>query len=146
MKIVIGADHAGFDLKELVVQFLKDNKYEVTDCGTHDNNSTDYPDFAHKVANAVNNHSFEAGILLCGSANGVAITANKYTQVRAAICWTAEIARLARQHNHANLLCLPARFITIQDAFTIIESFFNTQYEGGRHLRRVEKINQIICS
>lgn len=146
MKIVIGADHAGFDLKELVIQFLKDNKYEVADCGTHDNNSTDYPDFAHKVANAVNNNSFEAGILLCGSANGVAITANKYSQVRAAICWTAEIARLARQHNHANLLCLPARFITQQDAFTIIESFFNTQYEAGRHLRRVEKINQIICS
>jgi len=146
MKIVIGSDHAGFDLKELVIQFLEKNNYEVIDYGTHNSHSTDYPDFAHKVANAIHTNAFEAGILLCGSANGVAITANKYANVRAAICWTAEIARLARQHNHANLLCLPARFITRQDAYAIAESFFNAQYEDGRHLRRVEKINQVICS
>jgi len=117
MKIVIGSDHAGFNLKEEVIQFL---------------------------TNAVNDNTFEAGVLLCGSANGVAITANKYANVRAAVCWIEEIALLARQHNHANLLCLPARFITNKEAFTITKSFLNTSYEGGRHLRRVEKIKQVI--
>ncbi len=144
MKIVIGSDHAGFELKELVVQFMQKENHEIIDIGTNSNDSADYPDFAHQVAHSVNDRTFEAGILLCGSANGVAITANKYAQVRAAICWTPEIAELARMHNHANLLCLPARFITNEAAFTITKSFFNTSYEGGRHLRRVNKINQII--
>jgi len=146
MKIVIGSDHAGFDLKVLVIQFLQKENHEIIDYGTHSKESTDYPDFAHKVAHDVHDNSFEAGILLCGSANGVAITANKYTNVRAAIGWTTEIAELARLHNHANLLCLPARFISEQEAYAITYRFLNTPYEGGRHLRRVEKINQIICS
>lgn len=143
MKIVIGSDHAGFDLKQSLIGFFEEKDFDVVDFGTHSSDSTDYPDFAHKVAHAVNDNSFEVGILICGSANGVAMTANKYAKVRAAICWTAEIARLARQHNHANVLCLPARFISKEEAWEITEDFLNTQLEGGRHLKRVEKINQI---
>lgn len=143
MKIIIGSDHAGFELKEFIINLFKEKKAEVIDSGTYSTDSTDYPDFAHKVAHEVNNKVFELGILICGSANGVAMTANKYSNVRAAICWTAEIAQLARQHNHANILCLPARFITEEEAKTITETFLTTQIEEGRHLRRVEKINQI---
>jgi len=143
MKIVIGSDHAGFDLKQFLIGLFEGKKYELVDSGTHSSDSADYPDFAHKVAHQVNSNAFELGILICGSANGVAMTANKYTNVRAAICWTPEIAQLARQHNHANILCLPARFITEEEAKTITETFLTTQIEEGRHLRRVEKINQI---
>lgn len=146
MKIIIGSDHAGFELKEFVINLFKEKKVEVVDSGTYSKDSTDYPDFAHKVAHAVNEKSYKLGILICGSANGVAMTANKYANVRAAICWTPEIAKLARQHNHANILCLPSRFISKEEAWTITQTFLSTQIEEGRHLRRVEKINQINCS
>lgn len=139
LKIAIGADHAGFAYKELVVAFLKD--YEVKDFGTYSNDSVDYPDFAHPVADAVESGSFDFGILVCGSANGVAITANKHQGIRAAICWQAEIAALARQHNNANILCIPARFVSEELAKEMTTTFLTTAFEGGRHETRVDKIS-----
>ncbi|MCJ8208172.1 ribose 5-phosphate isomerase B [Mucilaginibacter sp. RS28] len=140
MKIAIGSDHAGFDYKEALVEFLKGVK-EVKDFGTHSAASVDYPDFAHPVANAVETHEADFGILVCGSGNGVAITANKHQDIRAAICWTQELASLARLHNNANVLCIPARFITLEEAKKITEIFLLTQFEGGRHANRVSKIS-----
>lgn len=139
LKIAIGADHAGFAYKELVVAFLKD--YEVKDFGTYSNDSVDYPDFAHPVADAVESGSFDFGILVCGSANGVAITANKHQGIRAAICWKTEIAALARQHNNANILCIPARFVSEELAKEMTTTFLTTAFEGGRHETRVDKIS-----
>ncbi|RZK65331.1 MAG: ribose 5-phosphate isomerase B [Pedobacter sp.] len=139
LKIAIGADHAGFDYKELVVAFLKN--YEVKDFGTYSNDSVDYPDFAHPVAEAVESGSFDFGILVCGSANGVSITANKHQGIRAAICWQTEIASLARQHNNANILCIPARFVSEETAKEMTTTFLNTEFEGGRHGKRVDKIS-----
>lgn len=138
-KVVIGCDHAGYEMKEHIKKHFSDI-FEFTDKGTFSVDSVDYPDFAHAVAHAVENGEFEKGILLCGSANGVAITANKHKGVRAAICWLPEIAKLARQHNNANIACIPARFINDKTAFEIITNFFNTAFEGGRHLKRVEKM------
>jgi ribose 5-phosphate isomerase B len=141
MNIAIGADHAGFDYKELLKKHLEKNGHQVKDFGTYSHDSVDYPDFAHPVASAVEKKEFELGVLLCGSANGVAITANKRQGIRAAICWTEEIASLARQHNNANVLCIPARFVTTEAAEKITDKFLNTPFEGGRHERRVEKIS-----
>lgn len=138
-RIAIGADHAGFDYKELLVKHLHHN--ELKDFGTYSAESVDYPDFAHPVAAAVENGEFELGILLCGSANGVAITANKHQGIRAALCWTAEIAALARQHNNANVLCIPARYVTPEEAIQIADKFLSTDFEGGRHENRVNKIS-----
>lgn len=138
MKIYIGSDHAGFDLKERVKTVLSDLEFE--DLGTFSNESTDYPDYAHQVASNVGSSKGELGILICGSANGVAMAANKHQQVRAAICWEPEIASLARQHNNANICCLPARFISEEKAFKILDQFLNVEFEGGRHERRVNKI------
>lgn len=138
-KVVIGCDHAGFEMKENIKEHLSD-RFEFTDKGTFSADSVDYPDFAHAVALAVERGEFEKGILLCGSANGVAISANRHKGVRAAICWMPEIATLARQHNNANILCIPARYVGDNDTYKMIDIFFATAFEGGRHLKRVEKI------
>ncbi|MBX2964986.1 MAG: ribose 5-phosphate isomerase B [Cyclobacteriaceae bacterium] len=140
MKIAIGSDHAGFERKEALKKWLADKGYDVQDFGTHSSASVDYPDFAHPVAEAVEKNDGVLGVLLCGSANGVAITANKHQGIRAALCWTDEIAALARQHNNANIVCIPARFVTADHAEKILDTFLHTGFEGGRHERRVEKI------
>lgn len=139
--IALGGDHAGFDYKEKIKSWLEKNNYVVTNFGVNSPESADYPDVAHPVAKAVETGTNRFGVLICGSANGVAITANKHQGIRAAICWTEELASLARQHNNANILCLPARFISIEDAETILEKFLNTEFEGGRHANRVDKIS-----
>jgi ribose 5-phosphate isomerase B len=138
LKIAIGADHAGFDYKEAITKWLTAN--ELKDFGTYSPASVDYPDFAHPVASAVESGEFDFGILFCGSANGVAITANKHQGIRAAICWNEELASLARKHNNANIVCIPARFISIEDAEKIVKTFLETNFEGGRHANRVGKI------
>src|SRR5690349_22076982 len=139
-KIAIGSDHAGFDYKEALKKWLTRNGYDVKDFGTHSTESTDYPDFAHPVANAVEIGEYDLGVLVCGSANGVAITANKHQGIRAAICWNEELASLARQHNNANIVCLPARFVSYDVAEKIVDKFLHTSFEGGRHANRVDKI------
>ena len=138
--VAVGADHAGYDYKAQVIAYLESKNFPVKDMGTYSPASTDYPDFAHPVASAVENGEAAFGILVCGSANGVAITANKHQGIRAAICWLPEIASLARQHNNANVLCLPARFVSVQEATEMVDTFLNTPFEGGRHQTRVEKI------
>jgi ribose 5-phosphate isomerase B len=140
-KIAIGCDHAGFEYKEGLKKWLADNGYETKDFGTHSKDAIDYPDFAHPVANAIENKQFDLGILVCGSANGVAIVANKHQGIRAAICWNEELAALARQHNNANIVCLPARFISFDMAEKITDRFLHESFEGGRHARRVSKIS-----
>lgn len=138
-KIAIGSDHAGFEYKELLRSFLSD--YEVKDFGTYSPDSVDYPDFAHPVAEAVESGEATFGVLVCGSANGVAITANKHQQIRAAICWQKEIAELARLHNNANIICIPARFVSEESAKEMVSTFLNTAFEGGRHAGRVSKMS-----
>lgn len=144
IKLALGCDHAGFPLKQEIVNWLKNNQIDFHDYGTFSEESTDYPDFAHAVAKAVNDKKFEKGIVICGSGNGVNMTANKYPGVRAALCWNAEIAMLARLHNNANILSLPGRFISREEALKAVHEFLHTEFEGGRHLRRVEKISQIL--
>jgi ribose 5-phosphate isomerase B len=141
MKLAIGADHAGYAVKELVKSNTLANNHEITDFGTGSPDSVDYADFAHPLSTAVEKNEFELGILVCGSANGVAMTANKHAGIRAAICWTEELAALARQHNDANVLCLPARFISSELAQKIVNTFLSTEFEGGRHATRVNKIS-----
>lgn len=141
MKIAIGGDHAGFKYKEDLKKWLEKKGYNYKDFGTHSTESADYPDFAHPVANAVEGEEFDLGILVCGSANGVAITANKHQGIRAAICWNEELASLARQHNNANIVCIPERFISSDLAEKIVDRFLHTDFEGGRHARRVGKIS-----
>lgn len=136
----MGGDHAGFEYKELLKQFLTDAGHQVSDFGPHSNASVDYPDFAHPLAQSVEKGECEMGILICGSGNGVAITANKHQGIRAALCWNEELGALARQHNNANVLCLPARFISADTAQAIVSVFLSTAFEGGRHLNRVNKI------
>lgn len=136
----MGGDHAGFEYKELLKQFLTDAGHQVSDFGPHSNASVDYPDFAHPLAQSVEKGECEMGILICGSGNGVAITANKHQGIRAALCWNEELGALARQHNNANVLCLPARFISADTAQAIVSVFISTAFEGGRHLNRVNKI------
>jgi ribose 5-phosphate isomerase B len=143
MKIAIGNDHAGTDYKNAVVQYLESKGHEVTNFGTNTNDSVDYPDFVHPVAEAVANASVDLGVLICGSGNGVSMTANKHQKVRAALCWTKEITALARQHNDANILSIPARFTSEPQAVAMVETFLNTPFEGGRHQGRV---NKIACS
>lgn len=138
LKIAIGADHAGFEYKQQIADSL--DVQELKDFGTYSSASVDYPDFAHPVASAVESGEFDFGILICGSANGVAITANKHQGIRAAICWNEELATLARSHNNANIVCIPARFISIDEAKKIVQIFLNTEFEGGRHANRVNKI------
>jgi ribose 5-phosphate isomerase B len=139
--LAIGADHAGFEYKEILKKWLEKNGYKTKDFGAYSADSADYPDFAHPVAEAVEKKEFELGLLVCGSANGVAITANKHQDIRAAICWNEELAALARQHNNANVLCIPARYITVELAEKILDRFLHSNFEGGRHERRVNKIS-----
>jgi ribose 5-phosphate isomerase B len=138
--IILGSDHAGFTYKEKLKKRLLDQGYNVVDKGTDSLDSTDYPDYAHAVASAVEADKKVRGILVCGSGNGVAITANKHAGIRAALCWKVEIAKLARAHNDANVLCLPERFISTTLAYSIVDAFLNEKFEGGRHKRRVNKI------
>ena len=143
MKIVIGSDHAGYEYKAKLVALLTGKGIEVEDIGPFSTDSVDYPDFAHAVAENVEEGKADFGILLCGSAQGVTMTANKHQNVRAALCWMTDIAALARQHNNANVLTLPARFIAYEYAEQIVETFLSTEFEGGRHEARV---NKIACS
>src|SRR5690606_16216393 len=141
--IAIGGDHAGFAYKTELLDFLERAGYTVKDFGPQSSDSVDYPDFAHPVATAVESGTFDRGVLICGSANGVAITANKHQGIRAAICWEEELAALARQHSDANIVCIPARFIDLELAKAIIDKFITTEFEGGRHANRV---NKMCCS
>jgi len=140
MKIIIGADHAGFELKKSIIKYLENIEIEVDDKGTYSSESVNYPDYAHEVAKAVSNQPESLGILICGSANGVCMTANKHKKIRAAIAWKPEIASLARQHNNANILCLPSRFLTEQKAKVIVSAFLDAEFEGGRHQKRIDLI------
>jgi ribose 5-phosphate isomerase B len=139
IKIAIGGDHAGFEYKSMLIDLLKE--YSIKDFGTYSADSVDYPDFAHPVSKAVESGEYTMGILICGSANGVAMTANKYQGIRAAICWNEELAELARTHNNANILCIPARYTSVDLAKQITLKFINSKFEGGRHANRVNKIS-----
>ncbi|MEZ7514953.1 ribose 5-phosphate isomerase B [Flavobacterium frigidarium] len=143
MKISIGNDHAGPEYKKAIVAMLESKGYEVTNYGTDSVDNVDYPDFAHPVATNVEEGKADFGILICGSGNGIAMSANKHQNVRAGLCWIKEIAALARQHNDANIVCIPARYTSIQQAIEIVETFLTTDFEGGRHQNRV---NKIACS
>lgn len=141
MKIAIAADHAGFEYKEIIKAMLTDLNYSVTDYGTHSTASMDYPDIAHPLATSIENKENELGIIICGSGNGVNMSVNKHQGIRGALCWTDEISSLARMHNDANVLALPARFIDIELAKRITMTFLTTHFEGGRHQNRVDKIS-----
>jgi ribose 5-phosphate isomerase B len=141
LKIALGADHAGFGYKEKILAFLLREGHVVKDFGTHSADSIDYADFAHPVATSVESHESDFGILICGSGNGVAMTANKHQQIRAALCWKEELASLARQHNNANVLCMPERFVDYEEAEKMVKVFLSVEFEGGRHERRVGKIS-----
>ncbi len=138
--VAIGSDHAGFDYKEDLISFLEGKGIPFKDFGAHSKDSVDYPDYAHPVAEAVEKGEASFGILLCGTANGVAITANKHQHIRAAICWGEEIVTLVREHNDANIICIPARFVREGDAEKMVDLFMTTAFEGGRHQRRVDKM------
>jgi len=140
MNIIIGNDHAGVHIKKVLIHFFYEKKIECKNVGCDSEESVDYPDFAHPVAKEVDQQKYEIGILICGSGNGVAMTANKYPNVRAALCWDEEIASLSRKHNNANILCLPARYISQQKALKIVKTFINESFEGERHERRINKI------
>lgn len=139
IKIALGADHAGYEYKNILIDFLKD--YAIKDFGTFNGDSVDYPDFAHPVADVVESGEFTLGILICGSANGVAITANKHQGIRAAICWNEELAVLAKTHNNANILCIPARYVSEDQVKGMTLNFIKSEFEGGRHANRVDKIS-----
>ena len=140
MKISIGNDHAGPDYKKAIVEYLESQGHEVFNHGTDSEDSVDYPDFGHPVAYDVESKKAHFGIVICGSGNGIAMTVNKHQDIRAALCWTKEIAELARQHNNANIISIPARFTSIPQAVEMVDTFLNTAFEGGRHDRRVQKI------
>ena len=141
MKISIGNDHAGPEYKKAIVEMLKAKGHEVTNHGTDSADSVDYPDFAHAVANDISEAKADFGIIICGSGNGIAMAANKHEKVRAALCWIKEIATLARQHNNANIISIQARFTSISQAVEMVDAFLNTEFEGGRHQTRVDKIS-----
>lgn len=141
MKISIGNDHAGTDYKKAIVEFLEKNGHQIINHGTNSLDSVDYPDFGHPIANDVTSMEARFGIVICGSGNGIAMTVNKHQGIRAALCWTKEIAALARQHNDANIICIPARFTSITQALEMVDTFLNTAFEGGRHQKRVDKIS-----
>ena len=143
LKIAIGGDHAGFQLKNSVISYLKGKDIDVKDFGTYSEDSVDYPDFAHPVAKGVQEGTYNFGILICGSVNGINMTANKYNKIRSAICWKEEIAELARLHNDANIIALPARYISKEEAIKAIDKFITTSFEGGRHQKRVDKIDRL---
>lgn len=141
MKIAIGGDHAGFHYKKRLISFLKDQGHEIDDFGPGSDASVDYPDHVHPLADSIIAAKNDLGILICGSGNGVAMTANKHNGIRAALCWTSELAALSRQHNNANVICLPARFVAYEYCELLVDTFLKTDFEGGRHQRRVDKIN-----
>lgn len=142
MKIGLGSDHAGFQLKEKLKPYLLSKGYEIKDFGCYSEERADYPDFAHLVSLAVSNKEYDMGLLICGSGNGINMAANKHKGIRSALCWNAEIAELARLHNDANILTLPGRYITEEEAKKCIDVFFTTAFEGGRHTERVKKISE----
>ena len=141
MTIAVGCDHAGYVHKDAIVEFLKNEGYQVVDHGTDSADSTDYADHIHPVGCNIDQHSADLGIILCGSGNGAAMTANKHRHVRAALCWNVELAKLARAHNDANVLAIPGRFVDRDTALAMVEAFLNTDFDGGRHARRVNKIS-----
>jgi ribose 5-phosphate isomerase B len=141
LKIAIGGDHAGYAYKQDLIDQLKKQGYDVTDFGPETDASVDYPDHVHPLAKAINAKELDFGVLICGSGNGVAMTANKYPNVRAALCWQTDLARLAREHNNANIICIPSRFVSKEVAEEMMHTFLTTAFEGGRHQRRVEKIS-----
>jgi ribose 5-phosphate isomerase B len=141
ISISIGSDHAGFELKKQIIDYLKNKSFIVIDKGCFSEERADYPDFAHHTAESVITKESEFGILMCGSGNGINMTANKHKGIRAALCWTSEIASMARQHNDANVLVLPARYITISEALKCVDVFLSEKFEGGRHQERIEKID-----
>ena len=140
VKISVASDHAGFMLKENITEWLSNHSYVIIDNGCFSTESVDYPDYAHKVAKDISSKMAELGIVICGSGNGVNMVVNKYPKIRSALCWNVEISKLARLHNNANVCALPARFIKKDEAILIIETFLNTSFEGGRHLKRIDKI------
>ncbi len=140
MKIAIGNDHAGTNYKKAIVEYLEKEGHIVKNFGTDSNKSVDYPDYVHPVATAVSNNKVDYGIIVCGSGNGASMTANKHKKIRAALCWTKEISSIARQHNDANILSIPARFTSVQQALAMVKTFLSTEFEGDRHNRRVQKI------
>jgi len=142
--IPIACDHGAFEMKEFLVEKLKTNGYLVKDMGTYSLDSVDYPDYIHPLAKAINEEVYERGIILCGSGNGAQITANKYAHVRAGLCWTVEQAELTRMHNNANVISIPGRFVEQDLAWNMVTAFLNTDFEGGRHIGRVEKISQLL--
>ena len=143
LKLAIASDHAGFELKQKLISYLQEKGIKIKDFGTHTNESADYPDYVHPLAEAMKYGEFDLGIVICGSGNGVSITANKHQHIRCALCWIPEIASLARNHNDANVLALPGRFLTGKQAFEITDAFLDASFEGGRHQKRV---NKIACS
>jgi ribose 5-phosphate isomerase B len=142
--IALACDHAGFNKKQVIIKYFQEKGIKFYDYGTFSDESIDYPDFGHKIGKAINEGEFEIGISFCGSGQGISITANKYPNVRSAICWNTEIAALAKQHNNANICALPARFVTDEEAVAIVETYLNTDFEGGRHARRIAKIPIIV--
>jgi ribose 5-phosphate isomerase B len=142
MKIAIGCDHAAFKLKEVLKKYLISNGYDIKDFGCYSEERADYPDFAHPVSNVVESKEFDFGLLICGSGNGINMSANKHKGIRSALCWNSEIAQLARLHNDANILTLPARYITEEEAKKCVDLFYTTSFEGGRHIERVKKISE----
>ena len=146
MNIGIANDHAGFELKQKLVEYLKAKGIESKDFGSYSPEPADYPDFAHKLALAVENKEVDLGISICGTGNGINITANKHQGIRSALCWNKEISRLARAHNDANICALPGRFITSEEALEIVDTFINTPFDGGRHLQRINKMPLSSCN
>jgi ribose 5-phosphate isomerase B len=142
--VAIGSDHAGYDIKCSIIEWMTENQIPFIDYGTDSIESVDYPDFAHKVSGSVVDEESVMGVLICGSGNGVCMTANKWAGIRAALCWNEEISLLSRTHNNANVICLPARFIDTQQAIKLVDIFFDTEFEGGRHEVRTSKINPMI--
>jgi len=144
-KIAIGSDHAGYELKEQLKSWLTGQGYTINDCGTFSTDPVDYPDFIHPVAQSVEDLAVDFGIVICGSGNGAAITANKHSEIRAALCWNVEIARFAKEHNDANIISLPSRYITVDLAKDIVTAFMSATFEGGRHATRIKKIPYKCC-
>ena len=141
LPVAIGSDHAGFEYKTKLTRWLQDQGFQILDKGVHQDSSVDYPDYAHPVADSVERKEAGFGILICGSANGVCMTANKHAAIRAALCWQTDVAKLTRQHNNANIICIPARFVAFEYARQMVEIFMETAFEGGRHQLRVDKIS-----
>jgi ribose 5-phosphate isomerase B len=138
--IALASDHAGFDRKQTIIRYFNENGIRFADLGCYSNESCDYPDFGHKIANAISDGKYLKGITFCGTGQGISITANKHPKIRSAVCWNEEISRLARQHNDANICAIPGRYVTDQEAIRIVNVFLNTGFEGRRHQRRIDKI------